>query len=131
MTGDLRLGFACLFGAYAIWGALPLYFRLMAHITPAELLAHRIVWSVPTGLLFIALARNWRQLAAVLTLRRLGYLSASAVLIGANWLIYLWAVSEERVRELLPNCVEVLITDANKLARCACDKVSRTVLFAK
>lgn len=99
MTGDLRLGFACLFGAYAIWGALPLYFRLMAHITPAELLAHRIVWSVPTGLLFIALARNWRQLAAVLTPRRLGYLSASAVLIGANWMIYIWAVSEERVME--------------------------------
>jgi chloramphenicol-sensitive protein RarD len=99
MTANLRFGFICLLGAYMIWGGLPIYFRSMAHFSPAELLAHRIIWSVPTGLIFILLARNWHQLAAVMTARRIACLSASAVLIGANWMIYIWAVSEARVME--------------------------------
>jgi len=63
------------------------------------MLAHRIIWSVPTGLALIVIARNWDQLKAALTARHVMWLTVSALLIGVNWLTYIWAVSEERVME--------------------------------
>ncbi len=99
MSSALRLGFLCCLGCYTIWGGLPLYFRALSHIQPMEMLAHRIVWSVPTGLILIVIARNWSQLRAALTREHLLWLSISAILIGANWLIYIWAVGQERVME--------------------------------
>lgn len=99
MSSALRLGFLCCLGCYTIWGALPLYFRALDHIRPEEMLAHRIIWSVPTGLILIMIARNWQQLRAALTRQHVLWLSVSAILIGVNWLTYIWAVSEERVME--------------------------------
>ncbi|MCI4645573.1 MAG: EamA family transporter RarD [Hyphomonadaceae bacterium] len=99
MGSEFRTGFIAALAAYLLWGALPLYFRALDHIRPDEMLAHRIVWSVPTGLAVVALARSWRTLRALLTLRRLAWLVLSAGLIGANWMVYIWAVSVERVTE--------------------------------
>lgn len=99
MSSTLRLGFLCCLGCYTIWGALPLYFRALDHIRPEEMLAHRIIWSVPTGLILITIARNWQQLRAALSRQHVLWLSVSAILIGVNWLTYIWAVSEERVME--------------------------------
>ncbi|MEL6415937.1 MAG: EamA family transporter RarD [Pseudomonadota bacterium] len=99
MSSNLRLGFLCCLGCYTIWGCLPLYFRVLDHISPMEMLAHRIIWSVPTGLILIVIARNWSQLRAALTREHVLWLTLSALLIGANWLVYIWAVSQERVME--------------------------------
>ena len=99
MTPAVRLGFLSCLGCYTIWGGLPLYFRALDHIQPTEILAHRIIWSVPTGLILILIARNWHQLRAALTRQHLLWLSISALLIGVNWYLYIWAVSQERVME--------------------------------
>ncbi len=99
MSPALRLGFFCCLGCYTIWGCLPLYFRALDHIQPMEMLAHRIIWSVPTGLILIVIARNWQQLRAALTRSHVLWLTVSALLIGVNWLIYIWAVGQERVME--------------------------------
>jgi len=99
MSSSLRLGFLACLGCYIIWGVLPLYFRALSHIAPEEMLAHRIIWSVPTGLIFIALARNWAQLRAALTRRHLFWLFISAAMIGLNWFTYIWAVGQARVME--------------------------------
>jgi len=99
MNPALRLGFLCCLGCYTIWGCLPLYFRALGHIQPSEMLAHRIIWSVPTGLVLIVIARNWQDLRAALTRQHVMWLMVSALLIGINWLVYIWAVSQERVME--------------------------------
>lgn len=99
MSPALRLGFFCCLGCYTIWGCLPLYFRALGHIQPAEMLAHRIIWSVPTGLILIVIARNWQDLRAALKRQHVLWLSISALLIGINWLVYIWAVDQERVME--------------------------------
>ena len=99
MSAELRLGFLSALGAYLLWGGLPLYFRALDHIAPTEILAHRILWGLPTALLFILAASRWKELRAALTLRRIGYLAISATLIAINWLVYIWAVSAERVTE--------------------------------
>lgn len=99
MSPSLRLGFLCCLGCYLIWGCLPLYFRALDHIAPMEMLAHRIIWSVPTGLVLIVIARNWHQLRQALTWQHVLWLSLSATMIGLNWLVFIWAVGQERVME--------------------------------
>ena len=85
-------------GAYFIWGFLPVYFNLLKAVPPLEVVAHRIVWSV---LLLLAMLYFRRRLAALweaLTTRAmLVPMVATAVLIAANWLIYIWAVTNGHV----------------------------------
>ena len=87
-------------GAYASWGFLPLFWKLLQQVAPAEILAHRIVWAclITLGLI---LARG--QLSALGTaLRRPRVLltfTASALLLSLNWFIYIWAVNSGHVVE--------------------------------
>lgn len=99
MSSELRLGFGAALGAYVIWGFLPLYFKVMGHIQPELMLAHRIVWSLPTGLVLLALAGQLRALKAALNRKTAAWLALSSVLIAVNWLVYIWAVGQDRVLE--------------------------------
>jgi chloramphenicol-sensitive protein RarD len=86
--------------AYGLWGFLPLYFKLLGELSPFVILAHRIVWSVPTALIAVAIAgRLGDFLDVVRRPRALALLAASSALIAANWTIYIWAVTSERVLE--------------------------------
>lgn len=99
MNAALRLGFPAALGCYLIWGSLPLYIRAMNHVGAFELLAHRIIWSVPTAAILIALAANWRDVKAAFAGSNLKWLALSGVLIGANWATYIWAVNAGRAME--------------------------------
>lgn len=80
-------------GAYLIWGLLPLYLMLVRAVPPFEFVGWRIIFTVPICLLFIALRRQFPYLRAALADRKvLRNLLLSAVLIGANWLIYIAAI---------------------------------------
>jgi chloramphenicol-sensitive protein RarD len=79
--------------AYLIWGLLPLYLMLVREVPPFEFVGWRIIFTVPICLLFIALRRQLPDLRAALADRKvLRNLLLSAVLIGANWLIYIAAI---------------------------------------
>lgn len=99
MSSEIRLGFFAALGAYLTWGFLPIYFKALTHISPDLMLAHRIIWSIPTGLLLVFIARKFDTFRTVFTPRRLIWLTISAILIGLNWLIYIWAVSNDRIME--------------------------------
>jgi chloramphenicol-sensitive protein RarD len=95
-----RAGLIYGLSAYLLWGVLPLYFKALSHVTPGEILAHRIVWS----LLFLgALATLWRRWpairAAVANRKVLLTLMATSVLIAVNWLVYIIAVVTGHVLE--------------------------------
>lgn len=92
-----RAGLMLGVGAYLIWGLMPLYFRLIAQVPAAEIVAHRVVWSLLFLALLIALRRGWATVRAALERRSLGILAATAVLIGVNWLIFTWAVTHGHV----------------------------------
>ncbi len=84
--------------AFVWWGLFPLYFRIVAGTAPGEVLAHRIVWC----LLFLAgvltLRRQWAWLPqAMCQPKVLAAFTASALLIAANWLTYIWSVSNDHV----------------------------------
>ncbi|MBL8770139.1 MAG: EamA family transporter RarD [Phenylobacterium sp.] len=94
----LTAGIAC----YLIWGFVPLVFQAMASFGASswEIMAHRVVWGVPTALVLALAARQWRQIVQVLrTPRTLAWLSLSTALIATNWAIYIWAVNSGRVLE--------------------------------
>ncbi|WP_372574075.1 EamA family transporter RarD [Ruegeria jejuensis] len=91
---DTPKGLAFAITAYVLWGFLPLYMKLMAHIPPAEIVAHRIIWSVPiAGLLLAALGRTRDLKAALGNPRMLGMACLTAALISVNWAIYVWAIA--------------------------------------
>lgn len=99
MSPALRLGFPAALLSYLVWGSLPLYIRAMQHVGALELLVHRILWSVPTAVLFIAVAANWKDVRAAFTGSNLKWLALSGLLIGTNWTIYIWAVNAGRTME--------------------------------
>lgn len=82
------------FGAYFIWGFLPLYFYFLKAIPPLEVVAHRILWSVLLLLAMLYFRGRLEALREALTTRAMLIpMAASAVLIAGNWLIYIWAVT--------------------------------------
>ena len=103
MTEDharTRAGLLLGLGAYLLWGFLPLYFKLLAEALPSEIVAHRILWS----LIFLALLatwwKRWPAIRAAATTPRVALtLAATAVLIGINWLVYIYAVVTGHVLE--------------------------------
>lgn len=91
---DTPKGLALAVTAYVLWGFLPLYMKAMAHIGPVEIVAHRIIWSVPVaGLLLVALGRTRDLKAALRNPRMLGMACLTAALISVNWAIYVWAIA--------------------------------------
>jgi chloramphenicol-sensitive protein RarD len=90
---DSLSGFFFALTAYFLWGFLPLYMKAMAHIPPAEVIAHRVIWSVPIAVLVIFFLRRTADLRAALrNPRMLGMAALTAALISANWGIYVWAI---------------------------------------
>jgi chloramphenicol-sensitive protein RarD len=84
--------------AYVLWGLLPLYFHLINRVDSGEIVAQRVLWSVALlVLLVIALRRLGSLWKSIRTPRVLAMLTASALLIAANWLIYVWAVLHHQV----------------------------------
>jgi chloramphenicol-sensitive protein RarD len=90
---DSLNGFLFALSAYLLWGFLPLYMKAMAHITPAEVIAHRILWSVPVaGLLLLVIRQTDDLKKAIRNPRMLGMAAVTATLISVNWGIYVWAI---------------------------------------
>ena len=97
---DARRGFTAAFAAFLTWGLLPLFIGLLKAAGAIEIMAHRVVWACLFVFGYLALRGELGKVATVLrdaaTLRRL---AASAVLISANWLLYVWAVTAGHVVE--------------------------------
>lgn len=77
---------------------MPLYFRALSAVPPLEMVAHRVAWSVLLLLAILYFRKRLTGLAEVLTSPRLLWpLAISSVLMGGNWLLYIWAVNSNQV----------------------------------
>jgi chloramphenicol-sensitive protein RarD len=84
--------------AYGIWGFFPLYFRQLSHVAPMDVLSHRAAWACLFVGLLLTLRGRWANVAAILRKpRQLGMLALAALLVGSNWLVFLWAVANQQV----------------------------------
>ena len=80
--------------AYLLWGAFPIYWKLLASVPSFEILLHRIVWAMVFVAVLLTFQRRWSWLRPALTNGRLmlAFLGSS-ILITINWLTYIWAVN--------------------------------------
>jgi chloramphenicol-sensitive protein RarD len=97
---EARKGFAAAAIAFAVWGIFPLYFVPLRAVSALQVIAHRVVWSCLLVLVWMALRGELGEIKSALADRRvLWRLTVSAVLISGGWLVYVWAVTHDRVVE--------------------------------
>ncbi|MER9375616.1 EamA family transporter RarD [Mesorhizobium sp. M0491] len=95
-----RRGFLLALGAYLLWGLLPFYMKAVAHLPLAEVIAHRIVWSVPIAAAVLVWAGRTADFKAALrSPRTIAMAALTAALISVNWGIYVWAIAVDRTVE--------------------------------
>ncbi len=90
---DSLRGFGFALTAYLLWGFLPIFMKAVGHISPAEVIAHRVIWSIPiAGAVLWATGRTADLWVALRTPRMLLMGFATAALISVNWGIYVWSI---------------------------------------
>jgi len=97
----MNKGYPVILAAYVGWGLLPLYWALLTHVPPLEVLLHRMFWALPFLILLVALSarRRTQVTAAFRSWTEIRLLSVSSLFIFANWGIFIWAVANQRVVE--------------------------------
>jgi chloramphenicol-sensitive protein RarD len=84
--------------AFFFWGLFPLYFHALDEVPPQEILAHRMLWSLLFLVIVLTVRQQWKWLPRVLRQPRiLASFVASALLLTANWFIYMWSVNNGHV----------------------------------
>ncbi|MGC9402293.1 EamA family transporter RarD [Vibrio genomosp. F10] len=93
-----RQGVIFAIGAYTMWGIAPIYFKLLDGVSAMEILSHRVIWSffLLAGLLHVG--RRWRDVRDVMrSKKKMMYLLSTSIVIGLNWLIFIWAVNANKM----------------------------------
>ena len=90
-------------GAYALmafgaWGFNPIYFKAISGVPTLEILAYRVIWSLPLLIVLTMISRAWPAIRQALGDRRtLLALLCSTTILMVNWLIYIHAITSDRV----------------------------------
>lgn len=93
-----RTGFAYGIAAYGLWGVMPIYFKQLDHVDPVDIVAHRVTWSLLVLAALLGLARAWPHFFTALRHKRtLALLALTALLIGINWLLYVYAINSGHI----------------------------------
>ena len=101
MEHTSKKGLITALSCYIIWGLLPLYWALLNHVSPYNILAQRIIWSgvcmaiVVFGLHFKQFKKDFQLLKEQRS--QLFLLLIAAVIISINWFTYIWAVTNQHV----------------------------------
>ncbi|MGE5064695.1 MAG: EamA family transporter RarD [Myxococcales bacterium] len=91
-------GFLLGLTAYALWGVLPIYFKSLEGMPAVDIVAHRVLWSLPFLALLIVVTRARDKVKpAISRPRTMGILLLTALLIGFNWLLYVYAVTSGHI----------------------------------
>ncbi|MCP3822905.1 EamA family transporter RarD [Streptomyces sp. A3M-1-3] len=97
---EQRAGLLYGFGAYGMWGLVPLFWPLLKPSGAIEILAHRMVWSFAVVGIALLVLRRWSWVAELVRQpRKLGLITIAAAVITVNWGVYIWAVNNGQVVE--------------------------------
>ncbi|UCG67224.1 MAG: EamA family transporter RarD [Deltaproteobacteria bacterium] len=86
--------------AFFLWGAFPIYWKALQHISSTQILAHRVVWSLVFVLVLLSIQRRWNEVKNVTSFYpNVSIFLVTSFLLGGNWLIYIWAVNSNQIVE--------------------------------
>ncbi|MFC1777268.1 EamA family transporter RarD [Pseudomonadota bacterium] len=93
-----RGGVIAALSAFTFWGLVPIYYKGLEEVGAWEVLAHRVIWSVPLLVLFLAIRDGrdfWKKLRLPLT--SIAWLVLSGMVVSLNWLVFVWAVAHDHI----------------------------------
>ncbi|MDB5526860.1 MAG: transporter superfamily protein [Rhizobium sp.] len=97
---DTLAGFFYALTAYLLWGGLPIYLKMVAHIPPLEVVAHRALWSLPIAALVLIIGGRVREVAALLRQpKKIAMALITAGFVTINWLTYVYAIGSNHALE--------------------------------
>jgi chloramphenicol-sensitive protein RarD len=86
--------------SFATWGLVPIYWKLLSRVPALEILAHRFVWTIVFLGLLLSWQERWREVIGNLRRRRSAlFCLGSGIMVGLNWLLFIWAVNIGHVLE--------------------------------
>ena len=97
-NNDTKVGVFSAIAAYTMWGFAPMYFKHLDSLSAMEVLMHRVVWSaVVLVLLIMGLRQFDKVIKAIRSLKVMAILLAAGLLLGANWLLFIWAINNDHL----------------------------------
>ena len=94
----VKAGVIFALAAYTMWGIAPMYFKLLTSVPALEIVMHRIIWSVLVLCLLLAVRKKFSQVfRAIRDPKIITILSISGLLLAVNWLIFIWAVNNDKM----------------------------------
>lgn len=95
---NLKAGVLFALAAYSMWGIAPMYFKLLTEIPALEILMHRVVWSVLVLCVLLFIRKKFGQVkSAIKDPKIILTLLISGMLLGVNWLVFIWAVNNDHL----------------------------------
>lgn len=99
-----RKGILYTFLSYAMWGFLPLFWKLLEHVNSMEVLVGRVIWSfvfTVLAILFIGQRKALFQDLHYLWQHKKQFISliAASFMIAVNWYIFIYAVNSNQMLE--------------------------------
>jgi chloramphenicol-sensitive protein RarD len=93
-----RGGVIAALAAFTFWGLVPIYYKGLQSVGAWEVLAHRVIWSVPLLVIFLGI-RDGRQFLRKLRLplSSIAWLVLSGLTISINWVVFVWAVANDHI----------------------------------
>lgn len=86
--------------AYTMWGIAPLYFKQITEVPPTDILMHRVIWSALLLCVLLVALKQIGKMKAIFASKKLIFsLAAASVLLGANWLLFIWAINSNYMLE--------------------------------
>jgi len=97
-AADGKAGLLAGITAYTIWGIFPIYFVLTRAVPATEMVAHRVIWSVPFGLLIILFRKQLKDVwHALKKPKTVALLALAAISLAINWGVYIWAIQQDQI----------------------------------
>lgn len=97
---DAAKGIFAILGACLIWGLSPIYYKLLVHVPPLEVLSHRTLWSLVFFGLVLAAQGRLRQIGAALSsARRIALVALATLMVSTNWFLFIYAIQVGRTVE--------------------------------
>jgi len=93
-----RAGVIAALCAFGFWGLVPIYYKGLQAVGAWEVLAHRVIWSVPLLIIFLAIrdgGQFWKKLR--LPMASIAWLVLSGVTVSINWVVFVWAVANDHI----------------------------------